>query len=189
MFSKEINVKASDVPPGWSLEAADFINKLLKKKSKERLGKGGIIELKDHSWLKGIQWQDIYKKEVYTPFIPPDGENYDSNYCNKVDVVDKMKYEYFLNKINNLKLFKHYYFNYYIENQEIYYEQDNVAYKFTNIHEEGSTATSGRNVHMKSFGATIINLLKSENNNLNISQSINLNNTNLTHRKLKKGTM
>ena len=82
MFSKEINIKASDVPPGWSLEAADFINKLLKKKTKERLGKGGIIELKDHSWLKGIQWQDIYKKEVYTPFIPPNGENYDANYCN-----------------------------------------------------------------------------------------------------------
>jgi hypothetical protein len=27
-MSKEINIKVSDVPPGWSIEAADFINKV-----------------------------------------------------------------------------------------------------------------------------------------------------------------
>jgi len=30
MFSKDINLKSSDIPPGWSLEGADFINKVIK---------------------------------------------------------------------------------------------------------------------------------------------------------------
>ena len=29
IFSKQINLKKSDLPEGWSMEAADFINKLL----------------------------------------------------------------------------------------------------------------------------------------------------------------
>lgn len=28
MFSKEINIKQSDIPEGWSTEAADLINKV-----------------------------------------------------------------------------------------------------------------------------------------------------------------
>ena len=29
IFSKQINLRKSDIPDGWSMEAADFINKLL----------------------------------------------------------------------------------------------------------------------------------------------------------------
>jgi hypothetical protein len=29
MFSKDINIKSSDIPNGWSIEAADFINKVI----------------------------------------------------------------------------------------------------------------------------------------------------------------
>lgn len=28
MFTKEINIKVTDVPQGWSIEAADFVNKV-----------------------------------------------------------------------------------------------------------------------------------------------------------------
>ena len=84
MFSKDINLKSSDIPSGWGIEAADFINKvnnkfknvyinkikLLKRKDKERLGKNGIRELIEHAWLKDIPWKELYNKEVNSPYIP-----------------------------------------------------------------------------------------------------------------------
>jgi len=43
---------------------------LLRRKHRERLGKNGIYELKDHSWLKNIPWTELYKKELISPYIP-----------------------------------------------------------------------------------------------------------------------
>lgn len=68
--AKEINVKLSDIPPGWSVEAADLINKLLKRKSGQRLGKNGIFEIKEHIWFKDVNWTSLYKKEADSPYIP-----------------------------------------------------------------------------------------------------------------------
>lgn len=31
MLAKDVNIKHNDVPEGWSIEAADFINKVYKK--------------------------------------------------------------------------------------------------------------------------------------------------------------
>ncbi len=70
IVSREINVKINEIPTGWSTEAADFLNKLLKRKSNHRLGKNGIYELKEHAWLKNFPWLDLYKKECIPPFIP-----------------------------------------------------------------------------------------------------------------------
>ena len=41
IFSKQVNLKKSDLPEGWSLEAADFINKCLNRKPANRLGLHG----------------------------------------------------------------------------------------------------------------------------------------------------
>jgi len=35
-------IHKKDIPDGWSVEAADFANQLLKRKAIERLGWGGI---------------------------------------------------------------------------------------------------------------------------------------------------
>lgn len=70
ILSKEITIKVSDVPPGWSVEAADLINRLLKRRANQRLGKNGINEIKEHSWLKDVNWNQLYKKELSSPFIP-----------------------------------------------------------------------------------------------------------------------
>jgi hypothetical protein len=43
---------------------------LLKRKSKERLGRNGIHELKNHAWLKNIPWSELYKKELTSPYMP-----------------------------------------------------------------------------------------------------------------------
>ena len=157
MFAREINVKVSDVPPGWGgAEVADFINKLLKRRSKERLGRGGIHEVKDHSWLRGIQWNDIYKKEVMTPFKPKDADNFDSSYCNKIDQIDKQTYDYYLHKINIENYFQNFYFNYYDENKpENAFELDGIIYRFSNPHDESNKNKETNQKQLESIGNKI----------------------------------
>lgn len=70
ILTKEINIKVSDVPQGWSIEAADLINRLLKRRTNQRLGKNGIAEIKEHVWLKDVNWSQLYRKELASPFVP-----------------------------------------------------------------------------------------------------------------------
>lgn len=35
MLSKDVNLKISDIPEGWSIEAIDFINKVINKLEKK----------------------------------------------------------------------------------------------------------------------------------------------------------
>jgi len=70
IFSKQINLKKSDLPDGWSMEAADFINKLLQRKPANRLGLNGPHEVKGHSWLSDVDWQSLISKTLPAPFIP-----------------------------------------------------------------------------------------------------------------------
>jgi len=44
-------VKRAEVPMGWSMEAADFINRLIQRKPLARLGVNGPDEVKNHPWL------------------------------------------------------------------------------------------------------------------------------------------
>jgi len=70
IFSKQISLRKSDLPTGWSMEAADFINKTLQRKPSNRLGLNGPIEVKSHIWLKDIDWQALMDKKVESPFKP-----------------------------------------------------------------------------------------------------------------------
>jgi hypothetical protein len=191
MFAKDINVKVSDIPAGWSLEAADFINKLLRRKSKDRLGKGGITELKEHAWLRGIQWQDIYKKEVQTPYIPKEGDNFDEKYCNRQDPVDKQTYDYYLHKINVENYFQKFYYNYYDEkSKDPHFELDGVGYKFYNLHDENYSlnkveSSVSRNIKSSLGGSTAMNTPRMEPHS-SMNQTY-FNQSNISHRKLFAG--
>ena len=52
IMSKQVQIREEDIPNGWSIEAADFFNKLLQRKPMNRLGIRGISELKNHPWYK-----------------------------------------------------------------------------------------------------------------------------------------
>ena len=41
MMAKQTAIKKQDIPEGWSIEAADFVNKLIQRRPKARLGWGG----------------------------------------------------------------------------------------------------------------------------------------------------
>ncbi|CAD8091896.1 unnamed protein product [Paramecium primaurelia] len=75
MLAKQAVIKRQEVPPGWSLEAADFTNKLLQRKPQNRLGNNGPDEVKEHPWFKDFSWEKLITKQLIAPFIPNGNED------------------------------------------------------------------------------------------------------------------
>ena len=71
MASEFVQIKSNEIPKGYSVEFADFINKLLDKNEENRLGYKNINELKCHPWLKYTDWKNIYLMKEKPPFVPP----------------------------------------------------------------------------------------------------------------------
>ena len=91
---KQAKLEEDDIPYSWSLEAGDFINKLLRRKPSQRLGYHGVKEIKNHLWMRDINWNLLKKKEITAPFIPnPNRENYDKAYCEKVEDIGETTIE------------------------------------------------------------------------------------------------
>ena len=79
IVAKQVALKKSDIPEGWSMDGADFINKLIQRKQTNRLGFNGPHEVKNHAWLRDVNWQKLFEKSLPAPFKPPeDEENFDS---------------------------------------------------------------------------------------------------------------
>ena len=57
VLSKQHLIKKSEVPQGWSVEAADFVNRLIMRTPANRLGsKQGVKEIKAHAWFSHFEW-------------------------------------------------------------------------------------------------------------------------------------
>ena len=113
IINKQAKIKKEDLPENWSEESMDFINKLLKRKAEKRLGYNGIDELKNHSWMNNIDWEQLEMKKIKPPFIPNKKENYDKNYCEEEDEIGEETIErYQLYAQNDLypDVFKNYTF-------------------------------------------------------------------------------
>lgn len=82
ILSKQIQIRKNEVPQGWTLEAADFINKLIQRKPINRLGLNGPLEVKEHVWFKNFNWDELYNRKMPSPFLPPDEDNFDDKYTN-----------------------------------------------------------------------------------------------------------
>ena len=85
IMSHQVQVKKNMVPQGWSVESADFINRLLQRKPANRLGLRGPTEVKEHLWFKGYDWKNLYLGKLKAPFLPKKGDNFDFHYCNSAD--------------------------------------------------------------------------------------------------------
>ena len=82
IMSHQEQDKKNMVPQGWSVESADFINRLLQRKPANRLGLRGPTEVKEHPWFKGYDWKNLYLGNLKAPFLPKKGDNFDFHYCN-----------------------------------------------------------------------------------------------------------
>ncbi|CDW85841.1 protein kinase domain containing protein [Stylonychia lemnae] len=78
ILAKQVQIKRHEIPPGWSIEGADFINKLIQRKPQNRLGLNGPNEVKNHPWLKSYPWQDLSQNFLKAPFIPANKDNFDA---------------------------------------------------------------------------------------------------------------
>ena len=100
IISKQAKLKSDDIPEDWSNESMDFINQLLQRKPKKRLGFNGVGEIKNHPWMKNMDWESLSKKLIDAPFVPPTTkENFDKRYCEGQDNVGEEtieRYELYL---------------------------------------------------------------------------------------------
>ncbi|CAD8096408.1 unnamed protein product [Paramecium sonneborni] len=70
IMAKQVQIKKSEIPDNWSLEGADFINRLLQRKPQQRLGFNGSQEIKLHPWFQSFPWQKLQNFELIPPFQP-----------------------------------------------------------------------------------------------------------------------
>ena len=59
------------------IRAADFINKLIQRKTGKRLGVKGALEVKAHPWLSDFNWDALYIGAMPSPYIPKNEDNFD----------------------------------------------------------------------------------------------------------------
>jgi serine/threonine protein kinase len=84
ILAKQVQVKPSEVPEGWSLESADFINRvrlrqLIQRKPVNRLGLNGPDEVMLHPWLRDFPFDELLVKAIKAPFVPrSDRDNFDA---------------------------------------------------------------------------------------------------------------
>ena len=70
MLAKQVQLKRNDLPDDWSVDALDFINRLIQRRPEQRLGVNGIAEIKNHPWIRDLNWKKLSSKEIESPFIP-----------------------------------------------------------------------------------------------------------------------
>ena len=80
IMSQQIQIYSKFIPQGWSKESADFINKLIIRKPNRRLGYNGILEIKQHPWLKYFNWKDLYLQKINPPYSPDFYERMNDSY-------------------------------------------------------------------------------------------------------------
>ena len=116
IISKEIKIKKSDLNSNlfFDFSICNFVNLLLKRKPNLRLGYNGIFEIKEHDFLKDINWKKIEKKEIKSPFhINENNDNFNFKYVNQDDdeSIFHNKKEYYINIVNESNLFRNFYYN------------------------------------------------------------------------------
>ena len=85
VLTKQAHIDYDDLPDNFMIESADFVNGLIQRKPKKRLGKNSINELFDHPWLCDFDWENLKKKNLKSPYIPKNGDNFDKKYCLAID--------------------------------------------------------------------------------------------------------
>ena len=115
LLARQVQVKLNEIPQGWSVESADFINRLLQRKPANRLGLQGATEVKEHPWFKYYPWKDLYLGKLQAPFVPRGNENFDFKYCNapdKMGINTEERYQIIVNSTRYIEVFQDfYYFN------------------------------------------------------------------------------
>ena len=132
MMSRQIFIDEEMVPLGWSLESADFINKLMVRKDVKRLGYSNDLEIKNHPWFYDIDFVELVEKKIESPFLPRiNHDNYDKKYCEEIEKIGyETNYRYEEYKANEHYQDIFYGFTFYNvdETQLQIYKKPNIKY-------------------------------------------------------------
>jgi len=79
ILCRQVQLKRKNIPEGWTVEAADFVNKLIQRNPMCRLGYNGPHEVKNHAWLRDFPWKSLFEKKIKPPFKPQNSEYSFSN--------------------------------------------------------------------------------------------------------------
>lgn len=144
MFSIEIQLDNDDLPEDWVDDnIIDFINKLLIRKKKKRLGYKSGLEVKNHPWFNDVLWSKLENMTLESPFVFDSEDNFDDSYVQKQDndSIYEGRKEEFIFEVNDSMIFKDFYFNIEDkiakENEEK--EKDNEIKTKTNFTSKNST--------------------------------------------------
>ena len=114
MFSIEIQLDNDDLPDDWEdANIIDFINNLLARKKRKRLGYKNFTDVRYHPWFKDIFWNQIENMTMNSPFVFDNEDNYDESYVQQQenDSIYDGKKELFIYEVNDSNYFKNFYFN------------------------------------------------------------------------------
>ena len=118
ILARQAEITAAQLPAEWNPSVLDFVNRLLQRKPSNRLGHGGINELKMHAWFAGFQWPALLEKTLDAPFVPNDQDNFSSRLRKTHNVWKDAKSESMIQNISLLRndatqqLFAGYQFDY-----------------------------------------------------------------------------
>ena len=172
IINKQAKLKEEDIPDSWNIDAMDFINKLLVRKPEKRLGYNGINELKNHPWMKEIDWEKLKMKKIEPSFIPNKNDNYDKNYCEEEDDIGEEtieRYQIYAQSELYPDVFKNYTFC-------------NLSY-ISNYHIKRLKKFKENNVKIKDIvEQNVNNLLKEQKDFLKINKVNNNNNIDMNNK-------
>ena len=109
ILTRQAKIEYDDLPYGFSNDIANFINGLIQRKPKYRLGKDDINEVIDHSWFDDFDWNNCSIKKLKAPYVPKYGDNFDKNYClqsNKIGTETIERYSKIMSKENIHLIFR-----------------------------------------------------------------------------------
>ena len=177
ILTRQAKIENEDLPYGFSLDIANFINGLIQRKPKNRLGKNDINEVLNHPWFDEFDWDSCLKKKLKAPYIPKYGDNFDKNYClqsNKIGTETMERYDKIMSKENIHLIFKEFNCNKIPQELKIFNSKktSDKLYSnnmnFNNISSNMSTTSISRN-----------NKNENKQNNLRMYKNNNINNRNI----------
>ena len=156
ILSYQAKIKYNNKKKGWSENSKDFINRLLQRRPIKRLGYSGIKELKNHLWLKDIDWDLLKKKKIKAPYLPKEGKEYfDKKYCQ--DEKTNEKYKNLININGYQHAFENYTFiniNYITKLNKDYSQNINSNFNENELNSMRQLSFSVSLVKEKSFSAS-----------------------------------
>ena len=109
ILTRQAQIDYDELPDGFANEAADFVNKLIQRKPKNRLGRDSIAEVLNHPWFDDFDWEQVKRKKLKAPYVPKAGDNFDRKYClaaNKVGTETMERYKEIMAEPNLDNIFK-----------------------------------------------------------------------------------